>query len=136
MGAAENERDRPPGDGGSAEASAEARRRIAHEGTDAMGTPTPPPELRSDAIARELAALMREAVIVVARESQPPGAQRRDSLPVRAARSLRPAAREGYKLTRLGLALVGFIVVVAEALAADHAVARAVLRALLARAGD
>lgn len=88
--------------------------------------------LRSDAIAAELEALMAQAqrVVIAVRESSPPESPQRPSLPVRAVRSLRPVARGGYRLTRLASSIVGLVVVVAELLAPDHAVARAIFRAL------
>lgn len=82
-----------------------------------------PHQPRAAELARELAqALLEQDVLIVDKASLPPPPAR-PSLPVR-------AAQGGVKLTRLGLTVLGLVATLAEFLSRDHAVLRAVLRAL------
>ncbi len=66
-------------------------------------------------------AALQRALAVALKYSLPP--EPRPSLPVR-------AAKGGYKLTRAFSAAIGLLVAIAEIVAPDHAVLRAVFRAL------
>jgi hypothetical protein len=88
---------------------------------------------RDEQIGTELARL-RSAVAAMARVQitsvRPAPSEPRHSLPVRAAMA---GARGGYKLTKGAAAVLGLVVTLAEVLAPDHAVLRAILRALIER---
>jgi hypothetical protein len=92
------------------------------KGSAALAT-EPAPVTARDAQIAQIAELLREVVIVATASTPPPALAPRPSLPVQAARST-------VKLTRLGLAVLGLIVAIAELVGTEHRVLRFVLDAL------